>query len=50
MKVLIVSDTHGKREALAGIQILQPLVHCGDLEGQESYLEEAVDCPPWSQQ
>lgn len=48
MKVLIVSDTHGKREALERViqeESFDALVHCGDLEGQESYLEEAVDCP-----
>lgn len=49
MKILVVSDTHGHDENL--IRVLQRewpidvLIHCGDLEGSEEYIKEAVECP-----
>lgn len=49
MKVLIVSDTHGRDENLE-IAINQEapfdmLVHCGDVEGREFYIEALAECP-----
>lgn len=47
MKILVVSDTHGHDENL--MRVLQrewpidALIHCGDLEGSEDYIPEAVD-------
>ena len=49
MKVLIVSDTHGKENTLDEVLLRETpfdvLIHCGDVEGQEDYLEAALDCP-----
>ena len=49
MKVLIVSDTHGRH---AGIEAaiereypFQKLIHLGDAEGYEEYIEELAKCP-----
>ena len=51
MKVLIVSDTHGKGNVLDEVLLRETpfdaLVHCGDVEGQEDYLEAALDCPAY---
>jgi hypothetical protein len=49
MKVLVVSDTHGRDENLEEVLIQESpfdlFVHCGDVEGREIFLEAAVDCP-----
>lgn len=49
MKILIVSDTHGKegnlREALKREQPIDMLVHCGDVEGREEKIREMAGCP-----
>ena len=49
MKILIVSDTHGKDENLeAAVYKEAPfdlLIHCGDVEGREIFTEALVDCP-----
>lgn len=49
MKMLVVSDTHGKSAMLErAIEAEEPfdaLIHCGDVEGQEDYIEALVDCP-----
>ena len=49
MKILIVSDTHGNLrnfdrviEREKGIDML---LHMGDVEGDEDYLEAVMDCP-----
>lgn len=43
MKILIVSDTHGRDEKLeAAVAVEQPfdyLIHCGDVEGREFLLK-----------
>lgn len=43
MKILIVSDTHGRDEKLeAAVAVEQPfdyLIHCGDVEGREFFIE-----------
>lgn len=49
MKILVVSDTHGHDEnlmrALQRELPIDALIHCGDLEGSEGYIPEAVECP-----
>lgn len=48
MKVLIVSDTHRKNENyFKAVELVKPdlVIHCGDAEGSEYALSEAVDCP-----
>ena len=49
MKVLIVSDTHGKdlilKKVLEKVQPIDMLIHCGDVEGSEDYIRSLVDCP-----
>lgn len=49
MKILVVSDTHGRDENLERVlEIESPfdvLIHCGDVEGREDYIEAAADCP-----
>lgn len=49
MKVLIVSDTHGRDENLeTAVNREAPfdmLVHCGDVEGREIYIEALAECP-----
>ncbi|MDD3338623.1 MAG: metallophosphoesterase [Lachnospiraceae bacterium] len=49
MRVLIVSDTHGRAEQLGSIlqqnQPLNYLVHCGDVEGDEDYIRALAGCP-----
>ena len=48
MKVLIVSDTHKSHRNLEKIiereQPFQMLIHLGDLEGGEDYIEAVVEC------
>lgn len=48
MKVLIVSDTHGDHRNMDRILDeaghIDMLIHLGDLEGGEAYLDAAVDC------
>ena len=47
MKVLIVSDTHGRDEgieqAIACEAPFDMLIHCGDVEGREFYIEALAD-------
>jgi len=49
MKVLIVSDTHGKdlilKKVLEKVQPIDMFIHCGDVEGSEDYIRSLVDCP-----
>lgn len=49
MKVLVVSDTHGRDEKLeTAVEIEQPfdyLIHCGDVEGREIFIEALAECP-----
>ena len=51
-RIGIVSDSHGMRGMLEQSLIkleaggpLDALIHCGDLEGSEDYIPEAVECP-----
>ncbi|MBQ9065045.1 MAG: metallophosphoesterase [Blautia sp.] len=47
MKILIVSDTHGRDEGIEqAIEAERPfdmLIHCGDVEGREYYIEALAD-------
>lgn len=49
MKVLIVSDTHGRHDGIeAAIEREKPfqmLIHLGDAEGYEDYIEALAECP-----
>lgn len=49
MKILVVSDTHGRdRELETAVEREEPfdkLIHCGDVEGREIFIEALADCP-----
>lgn len=48
MKILLVSDTHGREGALEeALKIEKPdfLCHMGDVEGSEDYIREIAHCP-----
>ena len=49
MRILIVSDTHGHHRnfdrAVKKAGKFDMLIHLGDLEGGEAYVEAALDCP-----
>lgn len=49
MKILIVSDTHKSHRNLERVlEIVKPvdmLIHLGDTEGGEDYIEALADCP-----
>ena len=49
MKILIVSDTHGRDENLKKVvEMTKPfdcLIHLGDVEGSENYIRRMVPCP-----
>lgn len=49
MKVLIVSDTHRSNgnflKVVEKVGSIDMLIHCGDVEGSEYLIENAVNCP-----
>ncbi len=49
MKILIISDTHGRLTnlppVLRAVGPLEHLIHCGDVEGQMDEIEEMAGCP-----
>ena len=49
MKILAVSDTHGRDEKLEQVvereKPFDYLIHCGDVEGREFFIEALADCP-----
>ena len=49
MKILVVSDTHGRDDGLErAVERERPfdmLVHCGDVEGREIFIEALAECP-----
>lgn len=49
MKILIVSDTHGHDEELEEAVLKEApfarLIHCGDVEGREFFIEALAECP-----
>ena len=48
MRVLIVSDTHGSHrnldEVLERVGKIDALIHMGDVENGEHYIEAVADC------
>ncbi len=49
MKVLVISDTHGRHENLIKVlereEAIDLVIHLGDAEGCEDYIEELAKCP-----
>ncbi len=49
MKILIVSDTHGRDTNLELVVEKEApfdmLIHCGDVEGREFFIEALAECP-----
>ena len=49
MKILIVSDTHGRERNLEKVlektEPIDHLIHCGDVEGSEDYIRSLAGCP-----
>ena len=49
MKILIVSDTHGRdtvlKRLLEQVKPIDMLIHCGDVEGSEEYIRSMAGCP-----
>ena len=49
IRVMIVSDTHGRHsaldEALERAGKIDMLLHLGDVEGGEEYIEAVAECP-----
>ncbi len=49
MKILIVSDTHGRctnlERVLAMVRPIDLLIHLGDIERDRDYIEAICDCP-----
>ena len=48
MKILVVSDTHGRHNILDKViekeEPFDMLIHCGDLEGDEDYINAFLNC------
>lgn len=49
MRILVLSDSHGRNDDVAGVieQVgkLDMLIHCGDVERGDAYIRSLVDCP-----
>ena len=49
MRILVVSDTHGRdgnlERAVLREQPFDMLIHCGDVEGREFFIEALAECP-----
>lgn len=49
MKILVVSDSHGRDENLEQAVMQETpfdmLIHCGDVEGREIFIEAFIECP-----
>jgi putative phosphoesterase len=48
MKILVVSDTHGRHESLRRVLLTEEpvdmLIHCGDTEGGEDWIRSHTQC------
>ncbi|MDO5136238.1 MAG: metallophosphoesterase family protein, partial [Eubacteriales bacterium] len=48
MKVLVVSDTHGRDRGLERVVEKEApfdyLIHCGDVEGRDIFVEALAEC------
>lgn len=51
MKILVVSDTHGRDgnfdKVLRRVKPVDALIHCGDVEGREGYIASRAGCPTY---
>ena len=51
MKILVVSDTHGRdgnlERVLQKVKPIDALIHCGDVEGREDYIPLVAECPAY---
>lgn len=51
MRILIVSDTHGNlrgfEQAIKQAGVFDALLHLGDVEGDEDYIESIIGCPAY---
>lgn len=49
MKILVVSDTHRQHRALEEVLLrvgpIDQMIHLGDAEGREDYIEALINCP-----
>ena len=49
MRILVISDSHGRNDDVAGVirQVgdIDMLIHCGDVERGDDYIRSLVDCP-----
>ena len=49
MRILVMSDSHGNWRNIEGVikQVgeIDMLIHCGDVENDEDFIRELVDCP-----
>ena len=49
MKILVVSDTHGRdgtfEQVVEKEEPFDALIHCGDVEGREFFIEALAECP-----
>ena len=49
MRILVISDSHGRNDDVAGVikQVgpIDMLIHCGDVERGDNYIRSLVDCP-----
>lgn len=51
MKILVVSDTHGRdgnlEKVMRKVKPIDTLIHCGDVEGREDYISALAQCPSY---
>ena len=51
MKILVVSDTHGRdgnlNKVLRKVKPIDALIHCGDVEGREEQIVSMAECPTY---
>ena len=51
MKILVVSDTHGRdgnlNTVLRKVKPIDALIHCGDVEGREEQIVSMAECPTY---
>ena len=49
MRILVISDSHGRNDDIEGVlkQVgdIDMMIHCGDVERGDSYIREIADCP-----
>ena len=49
MRILVISDSHGRNDDIKGVldQVgdIDMMIHCGDVERGDSYIREIAGCP-----